>query len=58
VLGEAERGFALALKTGKREYIGQRITRISGTDIHMELLNSKEQKISFREIGTVDLRPK
>ena len=58
VLGEAERGFALALKTGKREYIGQRITRISGTDIHMELLNGKEQKISFREIGTVDLRPK
>ena len=58
VLGEAERGFALALKTGKREYIGQRITRISGTDIHMELLNGKEQKISFSEIGTVDLRPK
>jgi len=58
VLGEAERGFALALKTGKREYIGQRITRISGTDIHMELLNGKEQKISYSEIGTVDLRPK
>ena len=58
VLGEAERGFALALKTGKREYIGQRIKRISGTDIHMELLNGKEQKISFSEIGTIDLRPK
>ena len=58
VLGEAERGFALAVKTGKREYIGQRITRISGTDIHMELLNNKEQKISFKEIGTIDLRPK
>jgi hypothetical protein len=58
VLGAAERGLVLALKTGKREYIGQRIKRISGTDIHMELLNGKEQKISFREIGTVDLRPK
>ena len=58
VLGEAERGFALAIKTGKREYIGQRIKRISGTDIHMELLNGKEQKISFSEIGTIDLRPK
>ena len=58
VLGEAERGFVLALKTGKREYIGQRIKRISGTDIHMELLNGKEQKISFSEIGTIDLRPK
>jgi len=58
VLGEAERGLVLALKTGKREYIGQRIKRISGTDIHMELLNGKEQKISFSEIGTVDLRPK
>ena len=58
VLGAAERGLVLALKTGKREYIGQRIKRISGTDIHMELLNGKEQKISFSEIGTVDLRPK
>ena len=58
VLGAAERELVLALKTGKREYIGQRIKRISGTDIHMELLNGKEQKISFSEIGTVDLRPK
>ncbi len=58
VLGAAERELVLALKTGKREYIGQRIKRISGTDIHMELLNGKEQKISFSEIGTVDLLPK
>jgi hypothetical protein len=58
VLGETERGFALALKTGKREYVGQRIKRISGTDIHMELLNGKEQKISFSELGSVELRPK
>jgi len=58
VLGTTERGLVLALKTGKREYIGQRIKRISGTDVHMELLNGKEQKISFSEIGTVDLRPK
>ena len=58
VLGAAERGLVLALKTGKREYIGQRIKRISGTDIHMELLNGKEQKISFSELGSVELRPK
>jgi len=58
VLGAAERDMVLAVKTGKREYVGQRIKRISGTDIHMELLNDKEQKISFSEIGTVDLRAK
>jgi len=58
VLGAAERDMALAVKTGKREYVGQRIKRISGTDIHMELLNGKEQKISFSEIGAVDLRAK
>ena len=58
VLGAAERDMVLAIKTGKREYVGQRIRRISGTDIHMELLNGKEQKISFSEIGTVDLRAK
>ncbi|MAE30376.1 MAG: hypothetical protein CMO43_02065 [Verrucomicrobiales bacterium] len=58
VLGAAERDMALAVKTGKREYVGQRIKRISGTDIHMELLNGKEQKITFSEIGAVDLRAK
>lgn len=58
VLGAAERDMALAVKTGKREYVGQRIKRISGTDIHMELLNGKEQKISFSEIGAIDLRAK
>ena len=58
VLGAAEREFALAVKTGKREYVGQRIKRISGTDLHMELLNGKEQKISFSEMGAVDLRAK
>ena len=58
VIGATEREFVLALKTGKREYVGQRIKRISGTDIHMELLNSKEQKISFSEMGSVELRPK
>ena len=58
VLGAAERDMVLTIKTGKREYVGQRIKRISGTDIHMELLNGKEQKISFSEIGTVDLRAK
>ena len=58
VLGAAERDMVLAIKTGKREYVGQRIKRISGTDIHMELLNGKELKISFSEIGTVDLRAK
>ena len=58
VLGAAERDMALAIKTGKREFVGQRIKRISGTDIHMELLNGKEQKISFSEMGSVDLRAK
>ena len=57
-LGVAERDMVLAVKTGKREYVGQRIKRISGTDVHMELLNGKEQKISFSETGTVDLRAK
>ena len=58
VLGASERGMVLAIKTGKREYVGQRMKRISGSDLHMELLNGKEQKIAFSEIGLVDLRPK
>ena len=58
VLGASERNMVLAIKTGKREYVGQRIKRISGNDMHMELLSGKEQKISFSEIGAVDLRPK
>ena len=58
VLGASERNMVLAIKTGKSEYVGQRIKRISGNDMHMELLSGKEQKISFSEIGVVDLRPK
>ena len=58
VLGASERNMVLAIQTGKREYVGQRIKRISGNDLHMELLSGKEQKISFSEIGAVDLRPK
>ena len=58
VLGATERNMALAIRTGKHEYVGQRIKRISGADLHMELLSGKEQKISFSEIGSVDLRPK
>lgn len=58
VLGASERGMVLAIKTGKREYVGQRVKRISGSDLHMELLNGKEQKIAFSEVGSVDLRPK
>ena len=58
VLGASERGMVLAIKTGKREYVGQRMKRISGSDLHMELLNGKEQKIAFSEVGSVDLRPK
>ena len=58
VLGPSERGMVLAIKTGKREYVGQRMKRISGSDLHMELLNGKEQKIAFSEVGSVNLRPK
>jgi hypothetical protein len=58
VLGASERGMVLAIKTGKREYVGQRVKRISGSDLHMELLNGKEQKIAFSEVGSVNLRPK
>ena len=56
VLGAAERNGVE--RTGKREYVGQRIKRISGADLHMELLSGKEQKISFSEIGSVDSRLK
>jgi hypothetical protein len=49
----------LIFKTVKQEYIGRRISRISMSDLHLQLQsNNQEVPISFAEITSVQIRHK
>src|SRR5205085_2052815 len=49
----------LVIKTAKGEYVGRRITRISGNEIHLQLLRgNSEQSVGFGEISEVQVRHK
>lgn len=53
------KNLVLAFKTVKREYVATRITRISGSDLHMQLQQgAKEVSISFGEIVRIEVRNK
>ena len=53
------RNLVLVFKTVKREYVAKRITRISGSDLHIQLLQgAKEVSVSFGEIVQVEVKNK
>ncbi|MBT5926610.1 MAG: hypothetical protein HOH33_08335 [Verrucomicrobia bacterium] len=53
------RNLVLVFKTVKREYVATRITRISGSDLHLKLQQgSKEVSLSFGEIIRIEVRNK
>ena len=53
------KNLVLAFKTVKREFVATRITRISGSDLHLQLQQgSKEVSISFGEIVRIEVRNK
>jgi len=59
VLGDAEKDMLLIFRTVKQEYVGRRISRISSTDLHLQLQsNNQEMPISFAEITSVQVRHK
>lgn len=59
VLGEAEKEFVLVVKTVRNEYIAQRIARITGKEMHLQLLRGgTEAPVNFGEITQVELRPR
>lgn len=60
VLADAEKEMVMVFKTVKNEYIARRISRISGNEIHVQLLRggTTDVGISFGEITQVILRHK
>ncbi len=60
VLGDAEKEMVIVFKTVKNEYIARRISRISGNEVHVQLLRggTADVGITFGEITQVILRHK
>jgi hypothetical protein len=49
----------LAVRTAKQEYVARRISRISGTEVHLQLLRGNtEVSVPFGEIAEVQVRHK
>ena len=58
VLSEAEKTMVIAVKAGKNEYVGRRISRISGNEIGLQLQSGGEVQVEFADIHEVQLRPR
>jgi hypothetical protein len=59
VMGEAEKDLVLVVRAGRTEYVARRVSRISASDMHLQLLaGSNEVSVSFGEITQVQVRPK
>lgn len=57
----AEKDLVIVFKTVKHQYVAKRITRISSTDIHIQLLRgggTNEVRIGFNEIVEIQVRHK
>jgi hypothetical protein len=48
----------LVVRTPKAEHVAKRITRISSTEVHLQLVRGTEQGVSFAEITEVVVRKK
>ena len=58
---EAERDMVLVFKTSRGEYVGQRISRIAASDLHLEVHRgaaTEEVLIPFQEIQQIQLKHK
>jgi hypothetical protein len=56
---DKDKGTVLIIKTSRREYTAQRITRITANDMHIEVAKgsgNEEIQVSFTEIAEVQLR--
>lgn len=58
VQSEADKDMVLLIRAGKEEHIAKRISRISSTEMHVQLLRGPEVSIPFAEITEVHLRHK
>lgn len=48
----------LAIRCGRNELVGKRISRISGSDLHLVLLNGAEKTVTFSAVDEVQVRHK
>ncbi|HEV8543125.1 MAG TPA: hypothetical protein VGR78_12085 [Verrucomicrobiae bacterium] len=56
---EPEKDLVIVIKTAKQEFIGTRISRISGSEVHFQLQRGgAEASVPFGEITEVLIRPK
>lgn len=58
VPGDAEKDLAMVIKTPKSEIVATRITRISASEAHFQLLRGSEMNVPFSEMTEVSTRPK
>lgn len=58
VPSESEKDLVLAIKAGRNEYVGRRITRISMNEMHLQLLSGGEVPVAFTDVAQVQVRHK
>lgn len=58
VLGEKEKQMIIVVKTSRDEFVARRIARITGNEMHLQLLSGSEVPVSFGDIAQVQLKPK
>lgn len=58
VPADAEKDLVLVVKTPKQEIAATRVSRISASEIHLQLQRGSEASVGFGEITEVSVRPK
>ena len=55
---EPEKDLVIVVKTPKQEYVATRVSRISASEIHLQMQRGNEASVVFGEITEVSVRPK
>jgi hypothetical protein len=58
VPADPEKDLVLVVKTPKQEIVATRVSRISASEIHLQLQRGSEASVTFGEITEVSVRPK
>ena len=59
VPAEAEKDLVLVVRTNKAEFVGKRVSRVSSTDLHLQLLRGAvEQAVPYADITDFQIRHK
>jgi len=58
VPAEPEKDLVLVVKTAKKEVVAVRVSRISATELHVQLQRGAEEAVPFAEIAEVSVRPR